>query len=254
MHALITVRTSSTRLPNKCFLSIGGIQVLDFVVKRTQSAGFTPVICTSMDLSDDPLQEFAEKRKLLYFRGSLENKIERWANTAQFLNVNDFIVIDADDPYFDPEECRGSLQKLRDEGLDALLTSHQSDSGEASVGSSFSSSFMSTLAQRTYKLPSQNLDVIPWDLLLHAEDNIQTKSDKDSEWAGVPKYRLTLDYPEDLELFDLLAKQFGPTSPRQELENYLKAHPEVVEINAFRSSDFLGNKKTQIANEFGSRQ
>lgn len=253
MHALITVRTSSTRLPNKCFLSIGGIQVLDFVSQRASSSGFTPIICTSTSDSDDPIQSFAENIGLAFFRGSLENKVSRWAKCAEQFNIEDFIVIDADDPYFDPNECKESLLQLRDEKLEALLTSKQSDSGEASVGSSFTSSFMSTLAERTSVLASQNLDVIPWDLLLHQEDKVQTKTNKDSDWPDTPRFRLTLDYPEDLTLFDLLASKFGPGSSRKQLEDFLISNPDVVSINSFRSSDFIGNKKTQIEKEFGSR-
>ena len=65
----ITVRTSSTRLPNKCMLPLGDETVISHVVKRAISYGIEPIICTSIDKSDDILEEISKELGVKCFRG-----------------------------------------------------------------------------------------------------------------------------------------------------------------------------------------
>ena len=96
----ITVRTSSTRLPNKCMLPLGDETVISHVVKRAISYGIEPIICTSTDKSDDILEEISKELGVKCFRGSLVNKLKRWLDCAEHFEVNSFHTIDADDPLF----------------------------------------------------------------------------------------------------------------------------------------------------------
>ena len=57
---LITVRTSSSRLPNKCLLPFGDCSVVVHVAKRAINFGIRPIICTSIDPSDDVLENIAK--------------------------------------------------------------------------------------------------------------------------------------------------------------------------------------------------
>ena len=86
----ITVRTSSTRLPNKCLLPLGDETVISHVVKRAISYGIEPIICTSTDKSDDILEEISKELGVKCFRGSLVNKLKRWLDCAEHFNVNSF--------------------------------------------------------------------------------------------------------------------------------------------------------------------
>ena len=70
---LVTVRTSSTRLPNKCLLPFGQGNVISHVVKRAISYGMRPIICTSVDPSDDILENMARELNVECFRGSMKN-------------------------------------------------------------------------------------------------------------------------------------------------------------------------------------
>ena len=96
---LVTVRTSSSRLPNKCLLPFGDDTVIVHVVKRAISFGLRPIICTSIDPSDDVLQKIANDLKLECFRGSLNNKLKRWLECAKKFKIKTFHTIDGDDPF-----------------------------------------------------------------------------------------------------------------------------------------------------------
>jgi len=65
---LITVRTSSTRLLNKCLLPFGKGNVIEHIIKRSVNSGLDPIICTSTDRSDDVLEEVANNLNTPIFR------------------------------------------------------------------------------------------------------------------------------------------------------------------------------------------
>jgi len=246
----LTVRYTSARLPGKCLRKIGGLSVLEHLIRRLQITGLTPIICTSTDLSDDIIIDEANRLQVKYFRGSLLNKIQRWSDCASKFGFSYAHILDADDPFFDTEEVIESIAQFQNLGIDLLKTSKRSDSGFASVGMSISADFLSVLAMRTKKLASSDLDVIPWALITSNLDKIRIKSDNVLINQEI-ELRLTLDYPEDLDLLDILAKKFGPLGKRIDIENYLVDNVELRKLNAHRTSDFLKNKSLSLEENFG---
>ena len=65
----ITVRTSSTRLPNKCLLPFGDETVISHVIKRAIAYGIEPIVCTSNDTSDDVIEQISIEQGVKVFRG-----------------------------------------------------------------------------------------------------------------------------------------------------------------------------------------
>jgi len=76
-NVLVTVRTKSSRLPEKCLLPFGNQCVLEHVIERCKLYKLEPIICTSIDPSDDRIVDIAKKYKVNYFRGSVVNKLLR---------------------------------------------------------------------------------------------------------------------------------------------------------------------------------
>ena len=60
IYGFITVRTSSTRLPNKCLLPLGDNSVLEHVIKRCLSYGIKPIVCTTSNSSDDVIKQISQ--------------------------------------------------------------------------------------------------------------------------------------------------------------------------------------------------
>ena len=249
-NLLITARYSSTRLPGKILLRLGNHSILGHSISRAKSAGFTPVLCTSTDHSDDALVEEASKYKVQSFRGSLLNKIQRWCDCAQSFDFDDIHIVDGDDPYFDPGEILLSLQSLRENNLNLIRTSERSDSGFATLGMSAKTSFLLELATRASQLQSSDFDVIPWDLLLYPEDKVSVAPDSFLTSNKSVQMRLTLDYPEDLTLMNIIAKNFSFDASRTEIEKFLVQNAEILQVNQLRTNDFLTNKKVQLRHNF----
>ena len=249
----VTVRNSSTRLPGKCFLKLGEYTVLEFILNRLPDSVFYPIVCTSTDSSDDLIADFCTKNSFHVFRGSLENKVRRWSDCVNEFGLNYVHLLDCDDPYFDPLEVEFSYTYASKNSLGILKTSMKSDFGFASVGTTVNRDFITGAAILADKENSQDFDVIPWDLI--SPEGMKIERLPDSTLTQSRNLaRLTLDYQEDYELLTTLAEQFGPSSSRLELENYLNCHPELLKINDHRSQDFLDNKKRKLKTNFNLSQ
>jgi spore coat polysaccharide biosynthesis protein SpsF len=228
--------------------------VLQHLLERISNSNFWPIICTSADPSDQTIVDLAAEIGLDCFRGSLLNKIDRWARCAVFTNSEYVHIIDADDPLVDVAEILESIDEATECGLDLLRTSERSDRGYASVGMTIKSEFLLTLSHRVTSLDSNDLDVIPWELLLKPKDRVVQKKDKILIPASALNLRLTLDYENDLELISTLIKELGNTISRLELEMYLESHPLLATINEGNTALFLQNKRNQLSKNFGLGQ
>jgi len=248
--ALITVRTSSGRLPKKCFLPLGDHRVLEHVIQRTSQGGFRPIVCTSVDESDQEIIELSQRLGVEYFQGDLENKLNRWKMCMEKFDLSQVHLVDADDPYFDPIECQKSYSLLVDSSHEMVLTSQKSDSGFASVGTSITRKLIEKIVDRSKELKSSNFDVIPWELLLHSDDSITTMPASDLGFPSEIEMRLTLDYPEDHWMLSIIAMNFPFDIARVEVERFLVENPTVRQINLFRGQDFLSNKKSFKSAQF----
>jgi spore coat polysaccharide biosynthesis protein SpsF (cytidylyltransferase family) len=234
-------------------LPLGRHSVLGNSFLRAKDGNFFPILCTSDHDSDDALVNEAINYGVPYFRGDLLNKIKRWSACAVNFNFNEVHIIDGDDPFFDCDEIWASVRKRQNENLDLLKTSKRSDAGFASVGFSTTSKYLRVLADRTDLLPSNDLDVIPWNLIIKDSDRISTAQDSYLISDRELGLRLTLDYPEDLELLNLVLTACGENAKRISIENYLNDNRQMIQINYFRNSDFLSNKVTQLYKNFNLR-
>jgi spore coat polysaccharide biosynthesis protein SpsF len=74
----ITVRSGSTRLPNKALLNINGMPTIEHLIRRVKRSKLAEliVLCTTELQEDDVLCEIASRNNIKYFRGSVEDKLE----------------------------------------------------------------------------------------------------------------------------------------------------------------------------------
>ena len=119
---IILVRTSSSRLPRKCLLDFGGKTVIEHVVDRARHFGFDPIVSTTEEKSDDQLVNLFSDGKTKVYRGDTKNKLLRMKDASEKFNLQRFISIDADDPFFDPELSRKSFELLSEKQEPTIMT------------------------------------------------------------------------------------------------------------------------------------
>lgn len=232
MIGFISVRTSSSRLNNKCLLNFGSFNTLiEFIINRCSNYKIEPIICTSTDKSDDIIESIANKNKVKVFRGSLENKINRWSDCANYYEVEKFHTIDADDPFFDGERMKESMDLLKKGDFDYIKPSYYSNNGGACEGYSIKSSFLNKVSQ-IYN--SDNLDTEMAVYYFDKFDNAKKLIFDDPSYAlkinkQIP--RLTLDYFEDYIFLNFLELTVKNNFQRSNIENFIKKNKNIVKIN-----------------------
>jgi spore coat polysaccharide biosynthesis protein SpsF len=100
-------RMSSSRLPGKALMKIGGRPLLSHVIDRLHRAAddlqCDLIIATSDQPEDDAIASLAQREKALSFRGSLNDVAGRALAAATKFDLDFFVRISADSPFICPE-------------------------------------------------------------------------------------------------------------------------------------------------------
>jgi len=235
--AFITVRSSSTRLPEKCFLPFGNGTVLEHMIQRVQHYGLEPIVCTTTSESDDAIVDLAKKCNVKFYRGPIANKLLRWSQCCEYFSLDSFHSVDADDPFFCGDEVKRSHELLQT-GFDMVAPSPSSSSGGATVGYSLTADVVKQASLGT----SDDLDTeMMWSYVEKVSDIKKTILSDPHE--NVIRDRMTLDYYEDYIFLEAIRLLIGNMGAREDLYNLLKNNPDLSRINAFRSEEWSQNQK-----------
>jgi spore coat polysaccharide biosynthesis protein SpsF len=92
IHVCLQVRTSSKRMPFKCFLPIRNIESIKILIRRIKSKKYLLNILTSKDPSDDYLVKKLKDENCKIYRGDLNNVYKRFAHFSKNLKDDEIIV------------------------------------------------------------------------------------------------------------------------------------------------------------------
>jgi len=103
--AILQARMSSTRLPGKVMHQVSGRPMLQYMLARVQKAKLIDgiVLATTVDPSDDILEQLCLKLGLPCFRGSLQDVLDRYYQAAAQFHADVIIRLTADCPLIDPD-------------------------------------------------------------------------------------------------------------------------------------------------------
>lgn len=236
--ALITVRTQSKRLPEKCLLSFGENRVIEHIIERAKYKAIFPIICTTNEKEDDVLCEIASKNDIPFFRGSTINKLDRWMKCADKFGFESFTTIDADDPFFCPEEVIRSYELLNSKNLDFVEPYSSSSSGSAMVGYSLKTSLIKNAIKN---LPSDTDTEMGWTFLGSEKNKNSIKLPPPLKYEV--KGRLTLDYWEDYIFLEALRLLLGRDTSRKNIFSILTSNLNLIDINSFRADEWAKNQR-----------
>ena len=242
----ISVRSGSTRLPNKANLDICGkpsMQYLIDTLKHTEKADEI-ILCTTRLKEDDQLCRLAKKNNIKYFRGSSEDKLLRWLEACKKFNVDFFVNVDGDDIFFDyglADMCFAQHRKRRADFIDGhgLYNDVYGITFEALKEVCDIKGTNETEYIRSYFLEGDRFDILPL-------ENIPSKYLKQD-------IRMTLDYPEDLIFFTTVIQSLKGAKVSLTFDNilfFLSKNPEVKNINFCLDKKWKDNQKKIITPVF----
>lgn len=103
---IIQARMGSSRLPGKVLKNIGAKTLLEHIIFRLQKSksDILPIIATSTETKDNPVEEFCRKNNVTYFRGSELNVLERYYQCALKYKFDHVVRMTGDNPFPDIDE------------------------------------------------------------------------------------------------------------------------------------------------------
>lgn len=115
ISSIIYCRSGSSRLKNKPFIKINKIGLFERVIGNTKKIkGIDRIIvATTNNQHDNRVLKIAEKNKLLTFRGSEKNVLDRTIKCIAEYKIDYFIRICADRIFFDYQEINKILSKKK---------------------------------------------------------------------------------------------------------------------------------------------
>jgi len=233
---IIQARMASARLPGKIMKELAGHTMLWHVVERAKKASMVDktIVATTTDLQDDAIQDLAEKEGWPLYRGSRDDVLDRYYQTAKVFKADIIVRITADCPLIDPlviDECIREFQLRKCDFLSNVLE----DKSTFPRGLDVRVCSFQALeeAARNATKPYEREHVAPyiWENK-EGKFNICSVIEASPEYAR--NYRLTVDYPEDLtmmeKMYSALYKR-GTIIDTKEAISFLDSHPEIVNIN-----------------------
>ncbi len=102
--AIIQARMNASRLPGKVLKDLAGKTVLSHVIERVKAAQSVNevIVATTVNKEDDPVERLCESLKIKFFRGSQDDVLDRFYNTAKMFQADCVLRITADCPLIDP--------------------------------------------------------------------------------------------------------------------------------------------------------
>lgn len=228
--AIIQARMSSSRLPGKVLMALAGKTVLEHVVNRIMSCKTIAnvVVATSIDPSDDVIQDWCEQSNVNCYRGSLVDVLDRYYQAAQRYEADAVVRITADCPMIDPTIVDEVVTNFWDNSFD-----YYGLAGEFPDGLDCTVFLFSALAQawREAKLHSEREHVGPY-IEKHPE---LFKIGGFNKFTGLSHLRWTLDEPRDYQFLQTVFSRLYQEDSiffAADVLALLEREPELTAINS----------------------
>lgn len=226
---IVQARMGSDRLPGKVMRQIDGVPMIGILLERIKNSGFKVVVATSKDENNDELSEYLDALGVDVFRGSEENVLERFYETAKLYKTDVVIRLTGDNPLIDGRLIRQILNDLSEIPDRYYISTGLSKTFP--IGMSFEA-FPFCLLEEAYlnaKSEAEKEHVTPY-MHQNMPGDIEVKVVENSEDKSY--MRLTVDTKEDFELIKTLVEKFDcHEKTMDEIIDVLDKNPQLLDIN-----------------------
>jgi len=228
---IIQARSDSSRFPNKVFQLIKNQPILWHVIQRCKWMKLPIIVATSDRNIDDEIESISKSCNVECFRGSKDDVLDRFYQTAKKYSLKYVIRITADCPLIDPRESIKVLDLIKSSNLDYVRLDENTypDGMDTEV-------FTFDSLKKTWinaKLKSEREHVTPY--IYNPNNEFKTKII--SFKKNVSHYRWAVDYPNDLKfirkIYDELYHDVIFFS--NDVLKLLEKKPELTKINSNHS-------------------
>ncbi len=238
----IQARMGSSRLPGKVLLPLSGVPVLLQMVRRVRLAKHAALcaVLTTTRQDDDSIVALCESEGIPCFRGHPTDCLDRHYEAAKAFGADLIVKIPSDCPLIDPKV------------IDLVIGTFLANPGKWD--------YLSNLHPPTHP-DGNDVEVMTVEALgaawRESRDLVEREHTTPFLWRNPKRfrignvvwdrgidlsstYRLTLDYPEDLDLIRRVHAHLSPLRAFgvDEIVEFLASHPEVSRLNERRAGEF----------------
>ena len=226
---IIACRLKSSRLPKKALLNIGGLKSVELCIKNAlKLKNITHTILATSDLEEDTeLENHTYSPQVIFHRGDPIDVMQRYIDIIEKLKIDVVVRVTADMPY------------ISNDVLEPILESHfkcgadYSRAKNAAIGTN-----LEVINSQALKKIKEYFPVADYSEYMTYYFTNNPSHFKINEIDLPPElirdYRLTLDYTEDLLLFNKIEEYFNEKKAENTLcgiFDFLDSNPEIASIN-----------------------
>lgn len=246
--AIIEARMASSRLPGKVmnFSNSEATPLIKIMVDRVKKSVLLDkiVVATTKDKSDDEFCSYMDTEGIKYYRGSVDNVLERVSQAARVYGIDTIVELTGDCPLIDPS--------IIDLSIGYYYKMSLRSSGRVYVGNTA----ISPIYPR-----GQDVSVFSFDILKTCSnltvDDMENVSyyfySRPIEYlcCQLPSnglnfaycQRLTVDYPEDLKLINAIIEELGPDCSISQIIELLEDEEDIRALNCeFWEKKYVNDK------------
>ena len=224
---------TSTRLPGKSLMKICNKTIIDLIIERLRQCKKVDDIILAIPNTNqnDVLEEYANKLGCHYYRGSEEDVLSRYYQTARQFEISEIVRVTGDCPLIDPILVDLMVEHYLNEKVDyaAIDVDNNFPRGlDAEIFSFETLEKVNTEAHRDY----EREHVTPY--IYEHPELFKIRFMEAEKKLRRPELRLTVDTQEDFNLVREIFKNLYKEEQlfyTEDVIDFLDSHPELLLIN-----------------------
>jgi spore coat polysaccharide biosynthesis protein SpsF len=231
--ATIEARMTSSRLPGKILRPILGKPTLELLIERLSRSKYidTIVVATTVNSTDDVVEELAKKLAVGCYRGSEDDVLDRVLKAAQAYTADVIVEITGDCPLIDPTVIDQLIEIYLRDQYDYVSNTLRQTYPNGLDTQVFSRKTLEKVAELT----QDPVDHEHVSLYIYEHPDQFTLFNLDSNFPKkYGKLRLTVDTIEDFEVIRSIYEELYPVNHSFSLNDViglLEKRPELMEVN-----------------------
>lgn len=227
---IIACRLKSSRLPRKALLKIGDLSSIEYCIKNAlkfTNVDYT-ILATSTVDEDSVLKDYTYSDSVIFHRGDPEDVIQRYIDIINKLKIDIVIRVTGDMPFISDKILQILMKSHFETGADYTVAK------KAAAGTNLE--IINATALKKIKSYFPYADYSEYMTFYFVNNPSYFKLNFiDLPENLVRDYRLTLDYAEDLTMFNHVSNYFISQKVDYDIETlfqYLDNNPEIADINS----------------------
>lgn len=229
--AIIQARSGSTRLPEKVLLKVMGKTILEYVLERVKRAKNIEgiIVATTLNKEDVRIVDLVESLRIKTYRGSSEDVLDRYYQTAKLFGIKHIVRITADCPLIDPQIIDNAIELYFESKADYCSNTLEETFPDGEDVEVFSFNALRS-AWKNAKLVSEREHVTPYikkNPSMFKLVNLKNNTDLSAK-------RWTVDTEGDFRFIKAVLEALYPIKPdfnSEDILEFLKNNPHLEKIN-----------------------